>query len=155
MTAAQNNAASANTENSTTGPKPVFYTRKDAAVSVALWKNNRSEKDTAPVLTGLIDGKKVAGFLRQGPTNKFIQINGIVKMENGHYEDLGTANVVAGHKGYPKLVIKRDGQEIWVDTTKEGTHEFLESLGLNIELMLKKQAEAKSAGNEGQEKEAA
>lgn len=157
MTATSNNAAASNnTENSASkGAKPVFYTLDTAAVKVALWKNTRSTKDNAPVLTGKIGDKTVAGFLRQGPNSKFIGFSG-EKLEDGTYEDLGTANVVAGNKGYPALVIKHNGQEIWANTTKEGDNEFLASLGLDIDLMLKKQAEAKDgAANADDAKEAA
>ena len=122
--------------------RPVFYTRDKAAVKVALWKNTRSTKGTAPVLVGTIDKKQVAGFLRQGPKGKFIQLTGVVKLENGFYEDMGTARVVAGSQGYPKLVID---QKVWADTTKEGTAEFLASLGLDVDKMMVKQGEMAQA----------
>lgn len=118
--------------------RPVFYTRDTAKVKVALWKNTRSTKDNAPIITGMIGGSQVAGFLRQGPSSKFIQFVG-KKLDNGFYEDKGTARVVAGSQGYPKLIIKLASGDVWADTSKEGTKEFLASMGLNIEAMDAKQ----------------
>ena len=138
------------TANSTTAAaktRPVFYTRDNAGVKVALWKNTRSTKDNAPVLIGTIDGVQVAGFVRQGPTNKFIQFSGLTKLENGNYTNIATGNVVAGNLGYPKLVVKMGETEVWADTTKEGSNEFLATMGLNIEKMLAKQETAKAARN--------
>lgn len=122
--------------------RPVFYTREDAAVKVALWKSTRSEKSNAPVLTGNIAGVKVAGFLQQGPKGLFLSFVA-EKKQGSNYDQVATANVVAGHMGYPKLLLKMaDKSQVWADTSKLGTHELLSGLGLNVQMMLDKQAKA-------------
>lgn len=132
---------SASTRLQTIKPRPVFYTPNSAPVRVALWKNE-VVTPRAPALTGFIGDKKVSCFVREG-TSKFLGLSGN-KMPNGYFENLGTANVVTGARGYPKLVINlSDGNVIWADTSKEGTNEFLEALGLNIETMLSKQKQYK------------
>ena len=144
MTATTANNAAANTENSAAKVKPAFYTLDTAAVKVSLW-NGTSDKDRAPVLTGMIGDKRVSGFLRTGDKGVFIGFTG-EKQEDGNYEHIAYGNMRFGANGYPKLVIRQEGKDdVWAETTKEATEEILAKLGLDVEKMHEKQAEAKAA----------
>lgn len=124
--------------------RPVFYTSDKAKVKVSLWRNN-TDTPRAPALTGKIGDVVVSGFVRRGEKGAFIGLTG-KRLDDGSYENLGTANVRAGLNGYPKLVIKMaDGSEVWAETTKEGTFAFLASLGLDVQKMIAKQNAANVA----------
>ena len=141
MTTASTTTANSVIAKAKSGSRPVFYTNDRAPVKIALWMNTRSTKPNAPVLTGKIGGVSVSGFLQTSGNRKFISFVSS-KLPDGSYKSEGTGNLVVGPNGYPKLVIKRS---IWADTTREATNEFLASLGLDVELMLAKQAESKAA----------
>ena len=115
--------------------RPLFISGSD--IKVALWNYSAFGKKDAPALIGMIDGQMVAAFIQQGPTRKFLELRAIESYDCSR--KLGTANLVVGSKGEPKLMVAMGKKLFWSDVKEGYSVEFLEQLGLNVKEMNEKQ----------------
>ncbi len=143
MTSTTNTAAAAE---STEKAVQAFYTEKDAkGTAVSLWVTKKT-KEGSPDFDGTIGDKRVAGYIHQGPRAGFISFidSKAGKDDNGHYIQVGTANVVINAAGIPKLAITLVGQKdhtVWAEVSLKAPQDMLVAAGLDLEAQAKKKAE--------------
>lgn len=126
--------------------RPVFYTRPGDEVQLALWLNTRTKSDKAPLLTGTFNGQQAAAYLHESNGRKFLSLMSNRKVD-GSYDRLATANVVIAPNGYPKLLMVIAKKNIWAETTKEGTNDLLQTMGLDVAAMLTRRESYRAANN--------
>lgn len=124
----------------------MFYTQPDSkGTPVSLWLTVKT-KDGSPDLDGTIGDRRVAGYIQRGAKGAFVSFidSKAGKGADGHYTQVGRANLVLNAAGIPKLAINLEGVEatVWAETSLRAKQDVLVSMGLNLELQAQKKAEA-------------
>ena len=122
--------------------KPVFNTPEGSSPRVVLWRNDRTIDQRVPVMTGYVDDQRVQVHLYANGRTRVMDIQ-TGSHKDGSLRDLARASVVAGNRGFAKLLVNFPDRDVWVNSTRAADDDFLMGLGLNIRAMQAKQAHAK------------
>jgi hypothetical protein len=137
--------ASQNQQNVAKGNAQVaFFSRKeDKEPAIEIYRST-SPNPRAPMFSGKVGEKRVAMFLRHGARGPFLGLVGDKIEGTNQYENLGTANVITGKTGSPRLVMRMGDDRLFCSVSKNLDNEMLVRLGLDENIQQQKREAAES-----------
>ncbi len=145
MQASQNqNTAQNNKGNS----QMAFFSRKeDKEPAIEIYRSTHPNP-RAPMFKGKVGDKRVAMFLRHGARGPFLGLVGDKIEGTNNYENLGTANVITGKTGSPRLVMRMGDERLFCSVSKNLDNEMLVRLGLDKNIQQQKREASESEQQE-------